>query len=134
MLGLHRETHRYFIEPVSQTKHIIFNLYKRFVKFVDCMKKSKKMSLRILCDKVIADCRSTAGRNMRTLMLRFNAEIFEELRRNVLKDSTYKEVNENDLWKIKAVKDLIDAKFDRAILPNFEVNEIDDIRNYISTC
>ena len=71
---------------------------------------------------------------MRTLMLRFNAGTFEELRRNVLKDSTYKEVNENDLWKIEAVKDLIDAKFDRAILPNFEVNKIDDIRNYISTC
>ena len=134
MLGLHRETHRYFIEPVSQNKHIIFHLYKRFVKFVDCMKRSKKMSLRSLCDKVATDCRSTTGRNIRTLMLRFNAGTIAELRKNVLNDSTYKEANEDDLWKIEAVKDLIDAKFDRNILPNFQVNEIDDIRNYISTC
>ena len=67
-------------------------------------------------------------------MLRFNAGTIAELRKNVLKDSTYKKANEDDLWKIEAVKDLIDAKFDRNTLPNFQVNEIDDIRNYISTC
>ena len=45
----------------------------------------------------------------------------------------YKIADVNDLWKIKAVKDLIDAKFDQTILPYFTTNEIDELRDYLST-
>ena len=33
LLGVPRESHRYFIEPLSQTRHVIFALYGRFIKF-----------------------------------------------------------------------------------------------------
>ena len=133
MLGLHRETHRYFLEPVSGTKHII-SIYRRFLTFVGNVLKSKKRPLRKLCSSVLSDCRSTTGRNLRKLMLRFDAGIFEELKGNVQKKSIYKEANVHDLWKIESIKDLVEAKFDRSILPNFTSNEIDDLRDHISTC
>ena len=134
MLGLHRESHRYFIEPVSGTKHIIFHVYKRFVRFVSQMLSSKKMALRHLCYKTMKDCRSTTGKNIRRLMTRFDSGTYGELEMNVKKDVPYKIADEKDLWKIEAVKELTDAKFDDKILPNFTTKEIDDIRHYISTC
>ena len=134
MLGLHRETHRYFIEPVSDTRHIIFHLHKRFLTFVTNLRKSKKRPMRILCRTVLGNCRSTTGRNFRNLMLRYNAGTLKELTCRLMKKATYKEASENDLWKIEAVKDLIDAKYDDSILPNFTSDEIDDLRDHISTC
>ena len=135
MLGLHRETHRYFLEPVSDTRHIIFHLYKRFSTFITNIHKNKKRPLRILCSAVQSDCRSTTGRNLRKIMKLFDAATFEELHENLKKKNTvYKEANVQDLWKIEAVKDLVEAKFDKTILPNFTTNEIDDLRDHISTC
>ena len=134
MLGLHRETHRFFIEPVSGTKHIIFHIYKRFVRFVSQMMKSKKTALRSLCFKLLKECRSTTGKNVRKLMIRFNCGTYNELQMNVTKSSPYVEVDEKETWKIEAVKDLTEAQYDRDILPNFTTTEIDDIRQYIATC
>ena len=69
MLGLHRESHRFFIEPVSGTKHIISHIHKRFVKFIIQMMKSKKTALRSLCLKLLKECRSTSGKNIRKLVV-----------------------------------------------------------------
>ena len=134
MLGLHRETHRFFIEPVSGTKHIIYHLYKRFVRFVSQMLKSEKPALRSLCWKLLKTSRSTTGRNIRTLMIRYDCGTFSELEKNIVKDVPYVAADEKDEWKIEAVKDLTEAKFDGNILPNFTSTEIDEIRQYIATC
>ena len=133
MLGLHRETHRYFLEPVSETKHIMFQLYRRFSTFINHILQSKKRPLRILCGTIRNDCRSTTGRNLRKLMVRFNAGNLKELGDHMNTMPEYKIADENDLWKINAVKDLIDAKFDQTILPYFTTNEIDELRDYLST-
>ena len=134
MLGLHRETHRYFLEPISQTKHITFHLYKRFVKFINQMMGSKKKVLRILCKNTLTNCKSISGRNIRRLMLRYGAGNFKELCINIKTNQDYRPTTEDNLWKITAVKDLIDAKYDNSILPNFTNEEIDCLRDYISTC
>ena len=134
MLGLHRETHRYFLEPVSGTRHIMFNLYKRFLTFVQNIMKHKKQPSRILCNVVLADVRSTTGSNFRRLMLRYEAGTFEELVQQMKMSWEYKQVENNDQWKIKAVSDLIEAGLDSSTLPNFTRREINELRDYISTC
>ena len=133
MLGLHRESHRYFIEPVSGTSQIIFHMYRRFVTFIESLLNSKKMPLRVLCHEIFNDARSTTGRNIRQLMLRLNAGTFKELKENIKIRPVYHEALEEDMWKIAAVKDLIDAKYDRTILPGFTSKEIDSIRDYLTT-
>ena len=117
--------HRYFIEPISETSHIIFHIYKRFVKFLSQMTSSRKGILRSLCNVVMNDCQSTTGRNLRRLQLLFNSGSFTELQRDVT-NRAYQEADVNDLWKIEAVKDLTEAMYDNAILPNFTRNEISD--------
>ena len=79
MLDIPRNTHRYFLEPLSGTQHIQFSLYKRFIKFIDNIKKSKKPTMRHLLPVIKHDYRSTTGRNLRKL----NANTKEiECRRN----------------------------------------------------
>ena len=134
MLGLHRETHRFFIEPVSGTRHIIYHIYKRFVRFVSMMLKSKKAALRNLCCKLLKDCRSTTGKNIRRLMILFDCGTFRELEKSVVKAIPYVAAEEGEKWKIEALKDLTEAMFDGEVLPHFTRMEIDDIRQYLATC
>ena len=66
-------------------------------------------------------------------MVRFDAGNLKELGDHMKTMPKYKIADVNDLWKINAVKDLIDAKFDQTILPYFTTNEIDELRDYLST-
>ena len=104
MLGLPRESHRYFIEPVSGSTHIMFHLYKRFVNFVWCLKKSKKLPLRVLCDEIIHNARSTTGSNIRHLMLRYNGGTFDELRESIRKSPPTRRLKTLTYGKLKPSK------------------------------
>ena len=68
MLGLPRQSHRYFIEPVSGVRHIRFSLYERYIKFIKNIELSEKRVLRKTLLVVKRDCRSTTGGNLRNLM------------------------------------------------------------------
>ena len=69
MLRFPFNSHRYFLEPVSETKHVIFSMYARFINFVEKLKTCKKSIIRNLLRTVKADCRSTTGHNLRKIML-----------------------------------------------------------------
>ena len=66
-------------------------------------------------------------------MLRYDAGTFEELRTKVRKSPPYKTATDADLWKIEAVRDLTEAIYDGSVLPDFEAEEIKEIRDYLST-
>ena len=80
MLSLHHETHRFLIEPLSETKHIMLSLYKRYIKFTKNLSQSKKGPLRNLYNLITYDCRSTTGSNSRQLMLCLDVRQLEELK------------------------------------------------------
>ena len=42
LLGIPRNTHRYFIEPLSGTPHMMLSLYTRFLNFINSIKNSSK--------------------------------------------------------------------------------------------
>ena len=69
MLKLPRNSHRYFVEPLSQTPHIMRSLYGRFLKFVGAIAQSRKKVLRNILKYVKYDCRTTTGGNLRHMML-----------------------------------------------------------------
>ena len=55
------------------------------------------------------------------------------MKSKIRKSPPYKTVTEADMWKIEAVRDLTEAIYDESILPEFEAEEIKEIRNYLST-
>ena len=69
LLDIHRNTHRYFVEPLSGTQHIQTSLHRRFIKFIDKINYSNKPVMRYMLSLINRDCRSTTGKNLRKIML-----------------------------------------------------------------
>jgi endonuclease/exonuclease/phosphatase family metal-dependent hydrolase len=133
MLKLDRKTHRFFIEPLSETPHIIFSLYKRFISFTQKLSLSKKAPLRHLFNIVKNDCRSTTGGNLRRIMLRFHVDTPGNLNADVVTKSMYHETPAGEEWKLAVAKELIDAINGRNIIPQFKEKELQSILDYITT-
>ena len=95
MLSLPRKTHRYLIEPLTETKHIIKSLWYRFLKFVDNIANGTKNVLRKMLDIVKFDTRSVTGRNLRHM--RLMTANCNEKDLNVY-DVPYQEVPTQELW------------------------------------
>ena len=102
MYKLDRATHRYFIEPVSQMKHLKLSLMKRFGKFADTLYQTEKQAARYVYNALVNDCRSTIGRNKRFLVL----NDFHESLDNLSFNPTPKE----EIWRLSVVDDLLYAR------------------------
>ena len=63
MLDVPRETHRYLIEPLSDTPHIKIVLIKRFLSFLEQIRKSNKCASKHLLSVISHDARLTTGSN-----------------------------------------------------------------------
>ena len=74
-----RETHRYFLEPVSNQCHLKFSLMKRFLSFRNQIQKSEKSTLKALFSICQNDCRSVTGKNLRKIMLLCGKDSIESL-------------------------------------------------------
>ena len=59
MLDVPRETHRYLVEPLSNTAHIKQVLIKRFLSFLDQIRKSDKTATMFLLETIHQDARSS---------------------------------------------------------------------------
>ena len=58
MLHLPHNTPRYFIEPISNTRHIISSIYSTFLRFIDKFKSCNKSAILNLFHTIKYDCRS----------------------------------------------------------------------------
>ena len=86
MLGIPRNTHRFFIEPLTEIQHIQFSLLKRFVNFVNSIESSKKSVMRNMLKIVKQDCRTTPGRNLCKPMLVLEKHNVDEISKVDLKN------------------------------------------------
>ena len=110
LLGLPRNTHRYFIEPLSDTPHIMHSLFKRYIKFINAVKASRKMVLRDVYWTINDDCRSTTGANLRHMMKLTRKSRIEDMMQSDFDELTYNKIPEGDEWKIAAAAELIQLK------------------------
>ena len=125
MLSLPRTTHRYFIEPLSETKHIIKSIKARFLSFVEKIRSSKKEVLRTILRTIENDCRSTTGRNLRKLKL--------ETKQGKINDQPYAEIDVNDAWKIPLARDIVDIKSDKLTINDMSTKELEAIEYLVCT-
>ena len=112
LLGLPRQAHRYFIEPLSGGRHIKFLLYERFIKFVKSLESSTKRVLRKTIHTLKRECRSTTGRNMRNLMRLTGNTSVDDLEIGCTRGLVYNEIPDGEEWKLNFAKDLITMNFD----------------------
>ena len=131
MLNLHRETHRYIIEPISEVKHIKFSLLKRFLKFSNALASSSKCPVQTFFHKLKRDCSSTTGSNSRRIMRLVGQDDVNDMPINDINTIGFYPVRNEDEWRIMFIKELIDARSKQIIIDNFDNDEISNILDHV---
>ena len=113
MLGLPRQSHRYFIEPLSSTRHIRFALIERFIKFAKSLEVSEKTVLRKIFQSVKRDCRSTTGENLRNLMKLTKKTDVDDIDIGSSNGLVYNPIPLGEEWKVDFAEELVEMKSNR---------------------
>ena len=132
MLGLPRQSHRYFIEPLSSTKHIRFALMERYIKFAKTVEESEKIVLRTIFQSVKRDCRSTTGENLRNIMKLTKKTNVDDIEIGSTSGLTYHPIPSGEEWKVGFAEELIEIKSNRHGV-DLSTAELDEILGEVTT-
>ena len=133
MLGLPRETHRYLIEPLTEKRHIKFDLISRFLNFNNKIKNSKKETLIYIYKKVHRDVRSITGQNLNNIKLLCGYDDIDDFKPNSCDDLLFHKVPPGEDWRINLIREIIDVKYDERNIENLDAEEIDEILEFVCT-
>ena len=133
MFDLPLETHRFLIEPISQTKHLKFVLLERFLNFLKQIENSPKKIPKQLLSFIKHDVRSTTGSNLRNILLMTNKSTINDVTKEDIKTLKYKECEPENAWKIVMVKELVEVRNNQLRVENFENDELDEILTFLCT-
>ena len=133
MFDLPLSTHRYFVEPVSGKVHLMNMLMKRFLAFLNQIENSKKSIPKKILRCVKNDARSNTGANLRRIMLLVNKVKVCDVTKKDIDEVKYAEVPPEDEWKVGMVREIIDIKYSRLDVENFNKEELNEILDYLCT-
>ena len=122
-------THRYFIEPISETTHLFTVLINRFINFYKNLRVSDKLIISNLRNVQENDMRSTFGRNLQNICVYTGIDVmYLDQAKNEVK---YNDISEIDLWRVSMLKELLDSK--NSNLNTFlNYDEILEMINYLA--
>ena len=132
MLGLPREAHRYFLEPLSGRDHVKTDLIKRFLSFIQRIKKTKKTTLKYVLSVVALDVRSVTGRNLAKIRSRCNLETFDDICPKSSK-VPFRKIPEGQEWRKNIAKEIIQTMNENLEVPGFDKDELNTLLTWITT-
>ena len=133
MLDLPFATHRNLVEPLTDDSHIKIILIRRFLSFVEKIKKSGKPPLVMLLSEAAADVRSTSGSNLQNIMILAGKTSIAALSVLDADKVEYHRLKDNEAWKVKLVTELVKAKANSKEIPGFNEDELSYILDYVCT-
>ena len=131
MLDLPRETHRRLIEPVSGVRHVKFIMLKRFLSFIEQIRKSSKKATKSLLESILHDARSTTGSNLRNILLMTDKSNVCDLVPNDVDNMEYHPLPEGEKWKLSIIKEIIENKNGNMNIDNLTEEELDNTLEYL---
>ena len=131
MYELPVNTHRYFVEAVSEETHARTLLCKRFLGFIEQINKSQKSLPKQLLESIRLDTRSTTGKNIRKILLKVNKNCLSQVNKHDPILGSYCDVNDGDTWKVDMVREITDLRFGSYEVENFLFEEFEEIQNYL---
>ena len=133
MFDLPRETHRYLLEPITEKRHVTFDLMKRFINFTEKISKSKKDTLSYVYKKIKSDARSVTAKNLLTIKHLCNKEdIYNDSIRIIDCDSLiFRDIPAEEEWRVSLAKELIEARKDESLIENLNAEEIEAIMSFV---
>ena len=133
MFDLPIQTHRFIIEPISQTKHLKSVLMERFLSFLMQIEKSTKKVPKQLLAFIKNDVRSSTGSNLRNILLLTDKSNIDDLRKDHIREIKYQDVDPTNEWKIGFIKEITDVKFNQLEVENFSKEELEEILDFLCT-
>jgi hypothetical protein len=130
MFNLPRETHCYLIEEISDQDHIQTLLAKRFLNFINSIRKSKKHALRNLLRVIEYDTLSVTGRNLRTILLQTDVQDVRNLKPSDVKKK-YRILPENEKFRVGFIKEIVDVRNNQLEVEGFDDDEIEAILQHL---
>ena len=131
MLDLPFATHRSLIEPLTGETHVKLVLIRRYLGFIEKIKSSNKAPLKMLMKEAMLDVRSVTGGNMRNIMLLVGKTRVEDVGMEDLSKLTYHKLEEQAMWKVPMIKEIINIKSDEMKVPGFQYEELDVILEHL---
>ena len=126
-------THRYLIKPIVKSNHVKEILVKRFLSFINQIRKSPKMIVNHILKAIKFDVRSTTGSNLRNIMLATGKSSVEKLEISDFKSIKYHPIAKEDSWRPEMILELTDIKFDILEVEGFSHEELKEILSYACT-
>ena len=134
MYDLPVQTHRYFIEPITEKPHARTIMMKNFLRFCELVMKSSKEALKNVFLNVRENVQSYTGNNLRRIMILMNKNNIRELESFEVKESlSYNPVPEDQQWRIGFLREMIDVRAGDLEVDGFSVKEISEIKENICT-
>ena len=130
--NVHRCTHRYLIEVISESMHPKVMLLSRFVTFVNSLRESTKLSVRLLARLAEGDKRTVMGRTLNNLTMMCNLTNLEHLTSSKVKENVvYQSTPAEEQWRIGVVKELLQLRSNVLTLHGFTSEEVTEILDHI---
>jgi hypothetical protein len=133
MLDIPRESHRYLIEPLSNVVHIKTILVKRFLTFLEQIRKSEKSASKFLLETILHDARSTTGSNLRNILLKTDKSDVSELVPDDAFQLKYHPIQSEEQWRLPFIFDIIEAKNDQMSIPNISDSDLEEMLTVLCT-
>ena len=130
MFNLPRETHCYLIEELSDQEHVQTLLAKRFLNFINSIRKSKKLALRSLLRVIEYDTLSVTGRNLTQIMLQTDVQDVKMLKPSDVKKK-YRILPENEKYRVGFIKEIVDVKNNQLDVEGFDDEELEAILQHL---
>ena len=105
---------------------------KRYVSFIEKIRKSSKTALGHLLKIVERDVRTTTGSNLRTIMLQAGLNRLEDLKVSNC-DFDYNKVVEADVWRLDFVRELVELRNGDLVVPGMNHEDLEVILEYLCT-
>ena len=116
----------YYIEPLSETRHIKVSLMKRYLRFTKMLSESRKNGMRNLYNAIRNDCQSITVYNLRNIFLQNG-----DLKLDFLKTPFYN-LPTNESWRVPLMREILNIKNGKSVVLNFTNEELETIERF--TC
>ena len=131
MSGLPYETHRYLIEPIADGPGFRIQLIKRFLSFIQSIKKSTKPVMKHLFNMAKQDVRTTTGSILRNILLMTDLQSIDHLKPSIMNKIKHNQVMEEDMWRVGIIREIVDMQNGNKSIPTGWTNsELKDILNF----
>ena len=128
---VNRTTRTFLIEPMTESHHPFTLLCSRFVKFHQTNLSCRKPSINMLAKLCENDLRTTYGNNLSKIARLCDTNIKDLSTSNVKTNVRYKQLPEDEEWRIPILTELIFARDNNIEIEGLSRRDINDMISYL---